>query len=59
MARITKTSGMDENPVATTISRLIELGRKKGQVTYDQIMTYLQEAEIEADQFDEVVLKLQ
>jgi RNA polymerase primary sigma factor len=59
MARITKTSGMDDNPVATTISRLIELGRKKGQVTYDEILTYLQEAEIEADQFDEVVLKLQ
>jgi len=50
---------MDDNPVATTISRLIELGRKKGRVTYDQILSYLQEAEIEPDQIDEVILNLQ
>ena len=59
MARITNRSGMDDNPVATTISRLIELGRKKGRVTYDQILSYLQEAEIEPDQIDEVILNLQ
>jgi len=59
MARITKTSGINEDPVTRTASRLIELGRKKGQVTYDQIMNYLQEAEIEPDQFDEIVLSLQ
>jgi RNA polymerase primary sigma factor len=50
---------MDENPVTTTISRLIELGRKKGRVTYDQILSYLQEAEVEPDQIDEVILNLQ
>ena len=59
MARITKKSGMDENPVATTITRLIDLGRKKGQINDDQIMTYLQEAEIEPDQFDEIVMSIQ
>ncbi|NLZ27089.1 MAG: sigma-70 family RNA polymerase sigma factor [Chloroflexi bacterium] len=59
MARITKRSDMDENPVTTTISRLIELGRKKGRVTYDQILSYLQEAEVEPDQIDEVILNLQ
>ena len=59
MARITKRSGMDENPVTTTISRLIELGRKKGRVSYDQILTFLQEAEIEPDQIDEIILNLQ
>jgi len=50
---------MDENPVTTTISRLIELGRKKGRVSYDQILTFLQEAEIEPDQIDEIILNLQ
>lgn len=59
MARITKTSDMDENPIRSTINRLIELGRKKNQVTAEEVLSYLADAELENDFYDEVVHGLQ
>ncbi len=59
MARITKKAGMDDNPLLPTINRIIELGRKKGQITADEILHILHEGELENDDYNEVVLRVQ
>ena len=50
---------MEDNPLRATITRLIELGRKKNQVTADEILHVMHELELDNDDYTEVVLSLQ
>jgi RNA polymerase primary sigma factor len=59
MARITKSTELNENQINLAISRLLELGKKKGFVTHSDISNLLPEVEEDPDQIDDAYTALE
>ena len=53
MARLTKNTPTTDNALPQSISRLLEFGKKKGYVTYDDISRLFPEVEHDMDQLEE------
>lgn len=53
MARLIKNNPLDEKSQSPNITRLLEFGKKKGYVTYDDILRFFPEAEHDMDQLEE------
>lgn len=58
MARLTSKTPPLENNQSNTITRLIEYGKKKTHVTYDDILRFFPEAEHDMDQLEEAYTAL-
>jgi RNA polymerase primary sigma factor len=53
MARLIKNKPILDNSQSPNIARLLEFGKKKGFVTYDDILRFFPEAEHDMDQLEE------
>ena len=60
MARINNNNPvLDEDSESSALTRLLDLGRKKGYVTIDDILQFFPDAEMYPDQLDEAYIALQ